>query len=261
MAWSRAWTGSDTGWSAPGATCPACGDTRAHLDQAVESAPSGPGSRPAVGVEADVDEAGPGGVAQRRHRGPGRRAHRGGSRGRGRRRPPGAGAAGHGPGGHGRSSRAQRLPRVTSGTTPGSSHPGGSMRRTSAPHPARRRVATGPGQDAGQVEDPEPVERPAAGAAASASGRRGRRRCVRRGRGALRPRRHPGDGRPTPRPTAWRQPPPRRRPPRTRGRRRSSGPPRPATASRSPGTPSTPSAAARWWGALVWSLIHPSAAA
>src|SRR3984957_15154977 len=42
-----------------------------------------------------------------------------------------------------RSSRAHRLPRVTSGAIVGSSQFGGSIRSTSAPNPARNRVAIG----------------------------------------------------------------------------------------------------------------------
>ena len=109
------------------------GDAGRHLHKTVEPAPSSPWAGPAVGVEADLDQSRPDGARAPPQRDPARRGRPAGSRGpRGRPRPGGARNA-RGPRVVRRSSRAQRLPSVTSGSTPGSSQSGGSMRKTSAP--------------------------------------------------------------------------------------------------------------------------------
>jgi hypothetical protein len=119
------------------------GDSRTHLYQAVEASPISPPTAPAVGIQGNINKAGarlatrpsvqPEIVERVRSVSVDQDV-----------RPPQQVKKTARSLEPRRSSRAQRLPRVTSGTTPGSSHVGGSMRSTSAPKPARNRVATGP---------------------------------------------------------------------------------------------------------------------
>ena len=145
MPWSSAWAGSGRGAGRAGDALAFGGDARAHLHQAVEAAPSRPTARPSRRRRAGRRRAPGSARAAVRRRSPAGRARRRAARRRARRPRRAARRTGPRRLADARSSAAQRLPAVVIGTSaPTSSKPGGSMRSTSAPCAARKRVHTGP---------------------------------------------------------------------------------------------------------------------